>query len=329
MENLGLLRCKDVTVVIKTKKKALPILDRLNFSVDAGEILGIVGESGCGKSITSLSIMGLLPRNAAFRTEGEICFNGTELLSLKEQKMRQIRGKEIAMIFQDPMTSLNPLIPVGKQIIETLMAHEHISYQTARTRAEDILSMVEISSPNRRMDQYPHEFSGGMKQRIMIAMALCCKPKLLIADEPTTALDVTVQAQIMALLRRLRRETGTAIILITHDLGVVFNMADRVLVMYAGQIVESSETRHLFEKPLHPYTRGLIDAIPSLKETRETLNVIPGTVPPPDKVSPGCRFYQRCSQAADTCTLTEPETLQWEKHTVKCWLYAKKGEYDL
>jgi peptide/nickel transport system ATP-binding protein len=317
-----LLRCNNLTVAIKIKKKSLPILDYLNFSVARGEILGIVGESGCGKSITSLSIMGLLPRNVPFRAEGEINYNGKNLLALKEKEMRRFRGKEIAMIFQDPMTSLNPVIPVGQQIVETLRTHERLSATEARAKAEDILSKVEISSPHRRMDQYPHELSGGMKQRIMIAMALCCSPKLLIADEPTTALDVTVQAQIMVLLRRLRRKIGTAIILITHDLGVVANMADRILVMYAGQIVENAETKLLFEKPLHPYTQGLLRSIPSLKETRETLDVIPGLVPSPYAIPPGCRFHERCPRCSTACTEREPEVRQCEGHAVKCHLYT-------
>jgi oligopeptide/dipeptide ABC transporter ATP-binding protein len=227
------------------------------------------------------------------------------------------------------MISLNPVIPVGRQVVETIRAHERLSVAAARVKAEDILSKVEISSPHRRMDQYPHELSGGMKQRIMIAMALCCSPKLLIADEPTTALDVTVQAQIMVLLRRLRREIGTAIILITHDLGVVANMADRILVMYAGQLVESAETRHLFEKPLHPYTQGLLRSVPSLKETRETLDVIPGLVPSPYAIPLGCRFHERCPLRGTGCAEKDPETQQCEGHTVKCRLYAHAGEGGL
>jgi oligopeptide/dipeptide ABC transporter ATP-binding protein len=297
----------------------------VDFSVRRGEILGLVGESGCGKSVSSLSIMGLVAKPGVVEG-GEVNFDGTDLLKLNDAKMRDIRGNRISMIFQQPSSALNPVLRVGFQVGEVLEAHRNMKRKAARERALELMQMVGIPDPKRRLDAYPHEMSGGMAQRVMIAMALACEPELLIADEPTTALDVTIQAQILDLMRRLQQETGTAIILITHDLGVVAEMCDRVAVMYAGEIIEQTDTRTLFQNPLHPYTKGLIGSVPILGQTKHELSVIPGIVPNLIDLPAGCRFAPRCGARTEynvtPATETHPELRPVQgDHSVRCWLY--------
>ncbi|MDK4741586.1 ABC transporter ATP-binding protein [Rhizobium sp. CNPSo 3464] len=289
---------------------AVRAVEDVSFSLNSGETLAIVGESGSGKSVTSLSIMRLLSaRNA--RNAGHIDFMGRDLLSLDEKEMRRIRGNDIGMIFQEPMTSLNPVLTIGRQIMETLILHQGLSKRAARERAVEMLKLVDIPAPERRIDEYPHQLSGGMRQRVMIAMALACQPGLLIADEPTTALDVTIQAQVLDLMRGLQKKTGTAIILITHDLGVVAEMADRIIVMYAGRTVEEAATSELFQNPLHPYTQGLLATIPQLgsslrDDAPQRLQEIPGQVPSLRKRLAGCAFAERCPLAAEQCRMEVP-----------------------
>jgi oligopeptide/dipeptide ABC transporter ATP-binding protein len=300
-------------------------VDGISFSVDRGEIMGLVGESGCGKSVTSLSIMRLVARPGVIEA-GRIMFDGRDLLTISDDEMRKLRGDAISMIFQQPTSSLNPVWDVGAQISEVLELHRNMKGKAARARSLELLQMVGIPDAERRLKAYPHQLSGGMAQRVMIAMALACEPDLLIADEPTTALDVTIQAQILDLMRNLRAETGTAIILITHDLGVVAEMCDRVAVMYAGEIVEQTDVGTLFREPLHPYTRGLISSIPLIGEIRDELAVIPGNVPNLIDLPTGCRFAPRCAAriehdvtlATDTHPLLRPLTTG---HDVRCWLY--------
>ncbi len=290
-----------------------------SLSLAKGRTLGIVGESGSGKSVSALAIMRLLPKDTA-RISGSVTFEGRELLTLPEPQMQDLRGNRIAMIFQEPMTSLNPSYTVGDQIGETLVRHRGMTKRDARAEAIEMLRKVRISSPEARIDEYPHKLSGGMRQRVMIAMALACEPALLIADEPTTALDVTIQAQILDLLRRLRDETGTSIMLITHDLGVVAEMCDDVAVMYAGQIVEQAAVKDLFAAPEHPYTVGLIGSIPRLAEKRDKLSAIRGTVPPPHAFPTGCRFAPRCPFATAQCTSAPPPLREVSAgHTTRCW----------
>lgn len=293
----------------------------ISFDVNQGEVLGIVGESGSGKSVTSLSIMGLLQHPGRV-VDGEIFFQDQDILSYGKRRMRRVRGKEIAMIFQDPMTSLNPVYTVGNQIMEMLQEHEDIGKGEAKRRAIEMLRMVGIPSPEKRIHNYPHEFSGGMRQRAMIAMALSCNPKVLIADEPTTALDVTIQAQIMDLLKEIKEETDTAIILITHDLGVVAGMADRVAVMYAGKIVETGTVEDIFYRNSHPYTQALLKSLPTVEsEKKDRLVSIPGT--PPDLLAPpkGCAFGARCKHCMKICQEEQPpEFTLGEGHTASCWL---------
>ncbi|MAM83519.1 MAG: peptide ABC transporter ATP-binding protein [Acidobacteria bacterium] len=277
----------------------------LSFDLEKGEILGIVGESGCGKSVTSFSIMGLLPRHFARISGGQIVFGGRDLLAMSESERRQMRGKDIAMIFQEPMTSLNPLMTIGDQIAEGVWIHEGLSRAQARRRALEMLDLVRVPDAGRRLDDYPHSFSGGMRQRVMIAIALACRPKLLIADEPTTALDVTIQSQILELMTDLRRETGAAIMLITHDLGVVAECCDRVMVMYAGRKVEEATVDELFDHPAHPYTRGLMQARPTTGHDR--LSEIPGRVPDMRNPPRGCLFAARCPKAQPICHQSAPE----------------------
>ena len=300
-------------------------VDSVDLSVTNGATLGLVGESGCGKSVTSLSIMRLVAKPG--RTEaGEVIFDGRDLLKLPDDEMRKIRGDRISMIFQQPTSSLNPVWDVGRQLSEVLEIHRNMKRTAARARALDLLRMVGISDPERRLEAYPHELSGGMAQRVMIAMALACEPDLLIADEPTTALDVTIQAQILDLIRNLREETGTAVILITHDLGVVAEMCDRVAVMYAGEIVEQTDVITLFRQPMHPYTRGLIASIPVPGIIRDELAVIPGNVPNLIDLPPGCRFAPRCLTRIDQDVVlameAHPGLLEVVPgHEVRCWLY--------
>jgi oligopeptide/dipeptide ABC transporter ATP-binding protein len=295
----------------------------VDFAVHRGEILGLVGESGCGKTVTSLSMLRLIARPGVIEG-GEVVFDGEDLLGLPEKRMREIRGNRISMIFQQPTSSLNPVLNVGFQVGEVLEAHQNMKRKAARERALELLHMVGIPDPARRLSAYPHELSGGMAQRVMIAMALACE--LLIADEPTTALDVTIQAQILDLMRSLQRETGTAIILITHDLGVVAEMCDRVAVMYAGEIIEQADTRTLFSHPLHPYSQGLIGSVPILGQPKSELAVIPGVVPNLIDLPPGCRFAPRCQARVEydvlPATEVHPELQQTDgDHPVRCWLY--------
>jgi oligopeptide/dipeptide ABC transporter ATP-binding protein len=299
-------------------------VDGVDITVNQGETLGIVGESGCGKSVTSLSIMRLVPAPHGKVVEGEIVFDGKNLLELKEKEMRSIRGNEITMIFQEPMTSLNPVFRIGDQLGEALRLHMGLNRRQALTRAVELLEQVGIPRPDEVVHDYPHQLSGGMRQRVMIAMAMACQPKLLIADEPTTALDVTIQAQILDLMRKIKKESGTAIMLITHDLGVVAEMCDRVVVMYAGKVVEESDVLTIFEHPKHPYTQGLLESMPKLNVQQDRLKSISGNVPTPFEMPQGCKFAPRCPHAMELCHTAEP-TLQTVEddvaHQVRCWLY--------
>ncbi|MVM55141.1 ABC transporter ATP-binding protein [Gordonibacter urolithinfaciens] len=316
-----LLSVKNLSTEFPVKKGIVKAVEDVSFDVDAGEILAIVGESGSGKSVTSLSVMGLLaePGHVA---GGSMEFEGKDLVTLPEREYRELRGNDMAMIFQEPMTSLNPVYRVGKQIVEAIRTHEDVSKKEARERAIDMLRKVGIPSPEKRIDDYPHQMSGGMRQRVMIAMALSCNPKLLIADEPTTALDVTIQAQILDLLRRLRDDTGMAVLLITHDLGVVSETADRVVVMYCGQVVEEAEVRTLFDHPMHPYTLGLLKSIPRLEDDdSKRLYMIKGMVPNPLEMPPGCHFSDRCDSCMDICREKIPDLVDVGGHKVRCFLY--------
>ncbi|MGO0060488.1 ABC transporter ATP-binding protein [Brevibacillus fluminis] len=300
---------------------AIPSVDGVNIRVGKGEVVGIVGESGCGKSVTSLSIMRLIPSPPGKIVGGSIRFKGEELISCNEKRMRQIRGNEIAMIFQEPMTSLNPVYTIGDQIGEAVRLHTKVDKREARKKAIEMLKRVGIPRAEAIVDEYPHQLSGGMRQRVMIAMAMTCNPELLIADEPTTALDVTIQAQILDLMRKLNQESGTAIMLITHDLGVVAEMCHRVVVMYAGKVVEEGSVRTILKKPKHPYTIGLLQSIPKLEESRERLYSIPGNVPVPGSLKTGCRFAPRCEHAVDKCHQEMPELLEVEAgHFSRCWM---------
>ena len=316
---MTLLSLSSLRVVFGNGRGELPAVDDIGFDVAEGEVLGIVGESGSGKSVTALSIMGLLPKPPARVAAGSIRFQGQDLLGLTEREMRGIRGRGIGMIFQEPMTSLNPVFPVGDQLMETVRVHERLGRAAQRERAIAMLAKVGIAEPERRLGDYPHQLSGGMRQRVMIAMALACNPKLLIADEPTTALDVTIQQQILELLLDLREELGMAIVIITHNMGVVAEMADRVIVMYAGRIVERAPVGELFEKPAHPYTRALLDSIPALTDERDRLKTIPGTLPNPAALPPGCRFEPRCRWRIAPCAAAVPPLMPLRKdHDSAC-----------
>jgi peptide/nickel transport system ATP-binding protein len=295
-------------------------VDGVSFAVESGRTLGIVGESGCGKSVTSLTVMGLLPSRGARIASGSIRFDGQDLRALSADSLRDLRGNRLAMIFQEPMTSLNPAFTIGDQIMEGLLRHKGLTGAQARAAAVEMLRKVKIPAPDKRVDEYPHQLSGGMRQRAMIAMALACGPELLIADEPTTALDVTVQAQILDLLRELQRDLGTAILLISHDMGVIAEMADHVAVMYAGRIVEQAPVEQLFEAPQHPYTIGLLGSIPRLDQTRDRLAAIEGSVPDPGDPPPGCSFSPRCPFAEAQCRATAPSLRDvLPGHAVACW----------
>ena len=314
-----------------TRDGVVRAVDDVSFRVDRGEVLGIVGESGCGKSVTSLSVMGLVPKPGRVES-GEVVFDGDDLLLLSSKQLAGLRGKRISMIFQQPQSSLNPVHRVGDQIAEVYVIHQGLAESEARELAVDALAKVGIPDPESRARSYPHEMSGGMAQRVMIAMALALEPELLIADEPTTALDVTIQAQILDLMRDLQRDSNTAVMLITHDLGVVAEMADRVAVMYAGEIVEEAPVETLFSEPKHPYTKGLIGSIPVLGQERDVLDTIPGVVPRLIDLGPGCRFASRCSARLEAelevCLTTRPELVdQGDRHAVRCWLYHD-GEGD-
>lgn len=317
-----LLEVKDLHVSFKTYAGEVKAVRGINFTVNKGECVGIVGESGCGKSVTSQSIMQLLKTPPALYKQGSIVFEGENLLKKKEKEMQGIRGNSISMIFQDPMTTLNPTQKIGKQIAEVLIEHKNMSKKEAYEEAEKMLELVAMAEPKKRMNQYPHEFSGGMRQRAMIAIALACSPKLLIADEPTTALDVTVQAQILELLQEIQKKVQMSIMLITHDLGVVAKMCDRVVVMYAGQIVEQGTVDEIFKNPTHPYTKGLLKAVPRMDMNRkEALTTIIGT--PPDLFAPpeGCAFFARCDEAMKICEKHMPQMQEvGGTLTSACWL---------
>jgi peptide/nickel transport system ATP-binding protein len=318
------LEIKQLKLHFFTDKGVVKAVDGLDLTIREGEIVGLVGESGCGKSVTSLAIMGLVSKPGKI-VDGSILFQGKDLTRLSSREMREIRGKEIAMIFQEPMTSLNPLFTIGDQLVEAIRTHRDCSKKEARELSLEILRKVGISREG-ILNDYPHQLSGGMRQRVMIAMAMVLNPRLLIADEPTTALDVTIQAQILDLMRFLNKEFGTAILLITHDMGVVAEMCDRVVVMYAGQVVEETECRKLFRSPKHPYTEGLLKSIPKLDEQRKRLYAIPGQVPTPLNMPAGCRFAPRCGYAFELCREKGPKLLPAEEgHLSRCFLHQEEA----
>lgn len=300
---MSLLGIRDLNVSFIQEKKSIKVVSGINFEIQESEVFGLVGESGCGKSLTALSIMGLLPHNAY--AKGSIIFKNQNLLSLDNESMRRLRGKELSMIFQEPMTSLNPVLSIGYQVSEVLVIHEGLSKKDALNKSIELLRAVKIPSPEKRIKEYPHQMSGGMRQRVMIAMAIACNPSLLIADEPTTALDVTIQAQILDLLMELRFQRKMSMLLITHDLGVIAENASIAAIMYAGRIVEIAKVYELIENPLHPYTKGLLDSLPKVKGV--SLKPIPGFVPRPDKLPSGCKFSDRCLYTKTECNLNEPE----------------------
>jgi oligopeptide/dipeptide ABC transporter ATP-binding protein len=305
-----------------TDEGIIPAVDDLSFHLDEGETLAIVGESGCGKTVASLSLLRLIPNPPGRITKGRIIYRGRDLLSFDEREMRNIRGNEISMIFQEPMTSLNPVFTVGVQIMESLKYHQKVTKTEALHKAVEMIRLVGISSPEKCISNYPHQLSGGMRQRVMIAMALACNPKVLIADEPTTALDVTIQAQILRLMMELKERTGTSIILITHDLGVVAQVADRVVVMYAGEAVETASVRSILQDPLHPYTVGLIRSLPRIDLEQEKLYNIAGTVPSPKNYTKECRFSPRCERVSEKCRTQKPALVAIGDRQVRCWHYC-------
>ena len=321
----NILSVENLRTYFRTEAGVAKAVDGVSFSIDRGETLGLVGESGCGKSVTSLSIMRLIPSPPGEIIDGRILYRGRDLVQMSESEIRGVRGNDIAMIFQEPMTSLNPVFTCGFQIDEAVALHQRLGAEAAREKTVEMLQLVGIPDPGQRANEYPHQLSGGMRQRVMIAMALSCNPDVLIADEPTTALDVTIQAQILELLERLQSELGMAVLMITHDLGVIAEVADRVAVMYAGKIVESAPVAQIFEHPRHPYTIGLLESIPKLHEKQDKLSVIPGTVPDATRFPSGCRFAPRCSHAEDVCRSQEPPLLSVgsadgnDTQTVACW----------
>jgi len=315
----ALLAVENLHTVFRTDDGVVKAVNGVSFEVREGETLGIVGESGCGKSVTAFSIMRLIPSPPGKIVEGAVRLRGRDLLGISDNEMRLLRGNQISMIFQEPMTALNPVYTVGDQIMEAVRLHQKVGRREARKRAVEMLEHVGIPSPEQRVGEYPHQLSGGMRQRVMIAMALSCNPSILIADEPTTALDVTIQAQILDLLKKLQREMGMAIILITHDLGVIAETADNVAVMYAGRVVEQAPVNELFANPQHPYTIGLLESIPKAHERKERLAVIPGTVPPPTAFPQGCAFHPRCPFIVDECRREIPPLESSTRdHLVRC-----------
>jgi peptide/nickel transport system ATP-binding protein len=322
-DSTAILEVRDLHTQFNTLDGVVRAVDGVSFALDRGETLGIVGESGCGKSVTAMSILRLIPPETGRIASGSIKFEGEELTSLSEEAMKRLRGHRISMIFQEPMTSLNPVLTVGTQIAENVTRHLGVSKRAARERAREMLDLVRIADARRRLDEYPHQLSGGMRQRVMIAMALSCDPQVLIADEPTTALDVTIQAQILDLMLDLKEKTGTAIVLITHDLGVVAETAQRVVVMYAGRKVEEAPVEALFDNPLHPYTRGLMAAIPRLDTDAARLQEIPGMVPLLTRPIMGCAFAARCPLATERCRAEAPPMVDvGGGHTALCWEVA-------
>lgn len=320
----ALLEVSELKVTFTIENKITPAIEGLSFQVEEGETLGIVGESGCGKSVMATAIMRLLPKGVGRIAEGSVRLEGQDLTELTEAQMRNIRGNKISMIFQDPMIALNPVHKISKQLIEMLLAHNNMSKQEAFKRSLAMLEMVGIPAARQRMKDYPHQLSGGMRQRVMIAMALSTNPKLLIADEPTTALDVTIQAQILRLMEKLKKEFHTAIMLITHDMGIIAEVAENVMVMYAGETVEYSSVKSLFNNPLHPYTQGLLKSIPRLDQDTEELNTIEGVVPSLDKMPIGCKFSTRCPECSKVCRDQKPRLVETEDgRKVRCLKYGK------
>ncbi|HRU03872.1 MAG TPA: ABC transporter ATP-binding protein [Rectinema sp.] len=326
MSDEVILQVKDLKTYFNVDEGVVKAVDGVSFELHRSETLGIVGESGSGKSVTNLSIINLIPTPPGKIVGGEVLFHGTDLLKLPPSEIRHIRGNKISMIFQDPMTSLNPFLRISTQMIETIQLHQGLDKKAAKEKAIEMLKFAGIPAPEKRIDQYPHQFSGGMRQRVMIAMALSCNPEILIADEPTSALDVTIQAQILELIKELTRKLGTAVILITHSLGVVAGMCDTICVMYAGRIVERGRTEDIFESPKHPYTMGLIRSVPRLdQETKMRLYSIPGQPPNVIDLPDCCPFYPRCEQAMDICREKYPSIVSFENNqSVACWLYNKE-----
>ena len=324
-----ILQVKNLKTYFHTEAGLVKAVNDVSFDVEKGKTLGIVGESGCGKSMTSLSIMRLIEKPGKIEG-GEILLDGEDIVKMSEDEMRKIRGKKIAMIFQEPMTSLNPVFTIGQQLIEALLLHENMTKKEAKERAIEMLKLVKIPLAERRFDEYPHQLSGGMRQRVMIAMALCCNPELLICDEPTTALDVTIQAQILDLINELKEKTGTSVMMITHDLGVIAEVADDVMVMYAGQVVEKASCDQIFDQPLHTYTDGLMKCIPKLDDddTKE-LSVIKGMVPSFDDMPAGCTFCPRCPEAREICRCKMPDLVDVDGRKVRCFKYTKEWEENV
>ncbi len=325
-EEKTILDVRNLSVEFHTAEGVVHAVNNLSYTLGEAEALGIVGESGSGKSVASLSTMGLIQDPPGKIVGGEILYEDRDLLQCSEKEMENIRGNDIAMIFQEPMTSLNPILTCGSQIAEVLQLHKGMKKKEAMKEAVEMMRSVGIANPELRARQYPHQMSGGMKQRVMIAMALACRPKILIADEPTTALDVTIQAQILELIQMLNREYHTAVIMITHDLGVVNELCSRVIVMYTGRVLEEATNEELFSHPLHPYTVGLISAIPKITKEKKRLSTIPGVVPNPTEEMIGCSFCPRCDRAMKICSEKEPPMIERDGRKVRCWLYAGKGE---
>lgn len=327
MKQDTVLEVKNLQTYFYSSEGVAKAVDGVSFTLQKGETLGIVGESGCGKSMTSLSLLRLVPSPPGKIINGEILLNNTDILKLSDEELRKIRGNKISMIFQEPMTSLNPVLSVGEQIAESIRLHQGLSRKEAWQKAVDMIRLVGIPAPEKRAKQEPYQLSGGMRQRIMIAMALACTPDVLIADEPTTALDVTIQAQIIDIIQNLQKQLGMSILFITHDLGVVAEVCDKIAVMYAGQVVEEGTTDSLFEKPLHPYTNGLIQSLPKLYEDQEELSTIQGTVPSPYHYPSCCRYAERCPFATELCREKQPELLTIEPgKKVRCWMYSKEWQ---
>ena len=318
-----LLQVDNLKTSFYTKGGVVPAVDGISFYIERGETFGMVGESGCGKSVTSLSILRLVPQPPGRIEAGQILFNGEDLLQKNKKEMRDIRGNKISMVFQEVMTSLNPVLRIGRQLSEAIEIHQRVNRRQATAKAVEMLRLVGIPLPDKRINEYPHQLSGGMRQRVMIAMAVVCNPELLIADEPTTALDVTIQAQVLELMKELKRMLQTSILIISHDLGLIAEMAERVVVMYAGKIVEEAEIDELFADPLHPYTQGLLSSIPRMTGSRGRLSIIEGVVPRPTELPTGCRFHPRCKFTFDICSIREPVlTSNSGQRQVSCWMHA-------